>query len=374
MKLLHISDLHIGKKIKGFSLIEDQKYILNQIIEVALREKVDGILIAGDIYDCSIPTIEAVNLFDSFISRIHREKIACYAVSGNHDNISRVTFGSNIMAEENIYFAKKYAGNITPIDAGEDVKIWLLPFIRPLDIREYYPDFSNCSYEEMMQNVMKNLEIDESKTNILVAHQFVTNNGVSPERSESETVSLGTLDNIDISNFEKFDYVALGHIHKSQAMGSKFIRYGGSPLKYSFSEKNDKKAMVILNISKKNVDIDFIPYEPLKDMKEFAGTFDELMSSEKCNDYVRIVLKDEDYITDVKHKLEAKFSNIMEIAYDNAFTREDKELQKLENVKTQTPLDLFKTFYEIQNNRELDEEQTKVVTDVFRELNVEVDA
>ena len=240
MKFLHISDLHIGKKVKGFSLFDDQIHVLKQILTVAKEKEVDGIIIAGDIYDTSTPSSEAVSYFDKFISDIHELGISCYAVSGNHDSVYRVAFGSDIMAKRNIYFAKRYSGKIEPIEADKNTNIWLLPFIRPVDVREYHSDFAVGSYEEMMQAVIGNLDIDTKKTNILVAHQFITSSGKSPETSDSETVSLGTLDNIDAKNFDMFDYVALGHIHKPQAMGRETVRYAGSPLKYSFSEKNDK--------------------------------------------------------------------------------------------------------------------------------------
>lgn len=373
MKLLHISDLHLGKKLKGYSLLDDQRFILNQILDTAKDKNVDGIIIAGDIYDVSIPSTEAINLFDNFITQLCNENIACYAVSGNHDNIYRVTFGSDIMAKGNIHFAKKYAGNITPIKADENTYIWLLPFIRPMDVREFYPDFTNSSYEEMMQNVMKNLNVDESKTNILVAHQFVTCNGKKPERTESETVSLGTLDNIDISNFEKFDYVALGHLHKSQAMGKDTIRYGGSPLKYSFSEKDDNKSMVLLNIENKTINIEKIPYKPLRDMQEIEGLFENLQKLSPSEDYIKIILNDETYILDVKSKFETIFPNVMEISYNNIASRENQDITLIDTTEKYSPMDLFKTFYKQQHNQDLDEEQEKIILDIFKDLNMEVE-
>ena len=296
MKLIQISDLHIGKKIKGFSLIEDQQHILNQVLETAKKEKVQGIIVAGDIYDTSIPTIEAVNLFNEFISALHSMGVKCYIVSGNHDNIHRVSFGSQIMANEGIYFAKKYDGELTPIEIDKDINLWLLPFIRPFEVREFHNDFACGSYEEMMHTIIANSKIDTTKTNILVAHQFVTCNGSSPDRSESEISSLGTMDNIDVSAFEAFDYVALGHIHKPQPMGRQTVRYSGSPLKYSFSEKNDKKSMIILDIQNKDIKYSFIEFKPLRDMVEIVGTFEEITKLNPTSDFVRIVLKDEDYI------------------------------------------------------------------------------
>ena len=369
MKLLHISDLHIGKKVKGFSLLEDQKYILKQITETAVEQKVAGIIIAGDIYDVSSPSNDAINLFDNFITDIHSKGISCYVVSGNHDSIYRIAFGSDIMAKENIYFAKRYKGEIIPIEAGKNVNIWLLPFIRPMDIREYHQDFAIGSYDEMMQAVIKNLDINTKKTNILVTHQFVTCSGKSPEKSDSEIAALGTLDNVDVSNFKEFDYVALGHIHKPQIMGRDTVRYAGSPLKYSFSEKNDKKSMVLLDISPdKKIKQELIPFKPLHDMREYIGTFEELSKNQETDDYVRIILKDENYITDIKHKLENKFKNIMEILYDNTYTRENKDIKNVQFIKNKTPFDLFNQFYEIQNDRPLNDIQSEIVNEIFTEM------
>jgi exonuclease SbcD len=309
-------------------------------------------------------------MFDTFVSEIHSLGIACYAVSGNHDSIYRISFGSNIMAKENVYFAKKYSGKIEPIAADKDTDIWLIPFIRPVDVREYHPDFSIGSYEEMMQSVIKNLNIDEKKTNIVVAHQFITYSGKKPITCDSETVSLGTIDNIDASNFSKFDYVALGHIHRPQTMGSDVVRYSGSPLKYSFSEKDDKKSMVLIETSNKEIKIDLIPFKPLRDMKEFTGTYDELIKLPVTEDYARIVLKDENYISDVKHKLENNFKNIMEIVYDNAFTSKNNAIESAILSKKQTPSELFADFYELQNNTKLDNEKSKIVKEVFENLEV----
>lgn len=371
MKLIQISDLHIGKKIKGFSLIEDQKHILNQVIEVAKKEAVNGVIIAGDIYDTSVPTVDAVNLFNDFISELHSMGIKCYIVSGNHDNIHRVSFGSQIMAKEGIHFAKKYDGEFTPLEIEKNINLWLLPFVRPFDVREFHNDFACGSYDEMIQTIFENASIDTLKTNILVAHQFITCNGNNPERSESETSSLGTMDNIDVSNFEKFDYVALGHIHKPQPMGRQTVRYSGSPLKYSFSEKKDKKSLIILDIKPKDITYDFIEFKPLRDMVEIVGTFEEIIKLKPTQDFVRIVLKDEDYILDVKKKLEPIFENIMEIVYDNSFTQTNNFSDMTLQDEKLSPLELFKIFYEKQNNKEMNKEQIDIIKDIFKDLNME---
>ena len=370
MKLLHISDLHIGKKVKGFSLLEDQKYILEQIAETLKEKEVDGLIIAGDIYDVSSPSNDAICLFDKFITTVHSMGVSCYVVSGNHDSVYRVAFCSDIMAKENVHFAKRYEGEILPIEADKNINIWLLPFIRPTDVREYHSDFATGSYDEMMRTVIKHLDIDTKKTNILVAHQFITNAGKPPEKSESEIVSLGTLDNIDVSVFDDFDYVALGHIHKPQIMGRDTVRYSGSPLKYSFSEKDDKKAMVLIEItSNKKIKQELIPFKPLRDMQEYVGTFDKLSKyPSTIEDFVRIVIKDELQIIDVKHKLENRFKNIMEIIYDNASTKENKTIESAIRIKTQTPFDLFNQFYEQQNNQPLNDEQVQIVKKILTEM------
>ena len=373
MKFLHVADLHIGKKLKGYSLLEDQKFVLNQIIQTALEKKVDGVLIAGDVYDTSIPNIEAVNLFDKFLSDLVLNNINAYIVSGNHDNIHRITFGSNIMSKAGIHFAKKYDGELKPLKLSDNVNIWLLPFIRPMDIREFHPDFQTSNYNEMMKVVIENAKIDETQTNVLVAHQFVTCGAQTPERSESETCSLGTMDNVDVSNFDKFDYVALGHIHKSQPMGRNEVRYAGSPLKYSFSELNQKKQMVILNVQDKKVDLEFIDFKFVNELKEFVGSFEKLSQQEPTDAYVRLVVQD-DYILDIKHKLESVFKNIMEIEFDNETTRENNSLTYSEDMENLSPFELFKDFYQQQNNKTMTDEQLKIVQEVFEEMDMEVNA
>lgn len=366
MKLLHLSDLHIGRKLKGFPLIEDQKHILNEIFNIAKKEEVNGVIISGDIYDTSIPNTEAINLFDKFISDMNNEGIACYIVSGNHDNVYRVSFGSSIMAKENIHFAKRYSGELQPIKADKNTCIWLLPFIRPADVREFHNDFTTSNYEEMMKTVLKNIDLDEKKVNILVAHQYITANGVAPERSESETGSLGTLDSIDYSVFDKFDYVALGHIHKPQSMGRKTVRYSGSPLKYSFSEVDHKKSACLIEINKKEVSYTKIPLTPLRDMKEFKGSFEEMMKL-RSDDYVHVTLTD-DFIPDVKSRLETVFPYLMQIDYDNARTRNESKLEAFDTQAEKSLSENFEEFYFAQNQTELNDNQKKIIEEILEEM------
>ena len=369
MKIFHIADLHIGKIVNGFPMLEEQKSVLNSILDEAEKKKIDGIIIAGDIYDKSVPSTDAIDVFDDFVTKLSEKNIKSYIVSGNHDSVQRVSFGANIMAKNNIYFAKSYSGKIEPImaDDKEKIAIWLLPFVRPTDVRPFHSEEISCGkYQDAVETVIKNMDIDKNITNILVAHQFVTNNGVSPLRSESENSSLGTLDNIDVSVFDDFDYVALGHIHNPQSIGRNTVRYAGSPLKYSFSEINQKKAVTVLNIHGKEIEINKIPIKPIRDFKELKGSFKEIMQ-QGCDDYVRITLTD-DYILDVKNRLETVFPNIMLIDYDNALTRETKALTEITNIKQKNIFEHFADFYQIQNNRELNENEQKIVNSVIEKL------
>lgn len=369
MKIFHIADLHIGKIVNGFSMLEEQKYVLNNILDEAEKEKINGIIIAGDIYDKSIPSVDAIDVFDDFVTKLSEKNISSYIVSGNHDSVQRVSFGASIMAKNNIHFAKSYNGKIEPIMANdkEKIAIWLLPFVRPTDVRPFHNEEISCGkYQDAVETVVKNMDIDKNITNILVAHQFVTNNGVSPLRSESENSSLGTLDNIDFSVFNDFDYVALGHIHNPQSMGRKTVRYAGSPLKYSFSEINQKKSITVLDIQNKKVEITQIPIKPIHDFKELKGSFKEIMK-QGCDDYVHITLTD-DLIIDVKNRLETVFPNIMLLDYDNASTREKNAIAEITNLKQKNIYEHFADFYYLQNNKELDENETEIVNNVLEEL------
>lgn len=369
LKIFHIADLHIGKIVNGFSMLEEQKYVLNNILEEAEKERIDGIIIAGDIYDKAIPSTDAIDVFDDFVTKLSEKNISSYIVSGNHDSVQRVSFGASIMAKNNIHFAKSYNGKIEPIMANneEKIAIWLLPFVRPTDVRPFHSEEISCGkYQDAVETVVKNMDIDKNITNILVAHQFVTNNGVSPLRSESENSSLGTLDNIDVSVFDDFDYVALGHIHNPQSMGRKTVRYAGSPLKYSFSEINQKKSITVLEIHGKDIEINQIPIKPIRDFKEIKGSFKDIIK-QGCDDYVRITLTD-DFILDVKNRLETVFPNIMLIDYDNASTRETKALTEIKNLKQKNIFEHFADFYYLQNNKELNENEQKIVNNVIEKL------
>lgn len=374
MKIIHLADLHIGKRVNEFSMIDDQKHILNQILEIIDKEKPDAVIIAGDVYDKQVPSIEAVELLDSFISDISKRKTTTFIISGNHDSAERLAFGSSLMAMGKIYISPVYNGKISKYTLKNDfgsANFYLLPFVKPSHVKRFFPDEKIESYTDAIKVVVDNLKLDTSKINILIAHQFVT--GAS--RTESEEISVGGLDNVDASVFEDFDYVALGHIHRPQKIGTERIRYCGTPLKYSFSEVNDTKSVSIIKInSKEDFNLRMIPLIPKRDMRKIRGTYEELTtktSYENTNtdDYIHVTLTDEFNVADAIQKLRVIYKNIMKLEYDNMRTRESRKINLDDMViENKNPLEIFSEFYKLQNNKEMDDEQKEIIKKIMEEV------
>lgn len=374
MKIIHLADLHIGKRVNEFSMIDDQKYILNQILEIIDKEKPDAVIIAGDVYDKQVPSIEAVELLDSFISDISKRKTTTFIISGNHDSAERLAFGSSLMAMGKIYISPVYNGKISKYTLKNDfgsANFYLLPFVKPSHVKRFFPDEKIESYTDAIKVVVDNLKLDTSKINILIAHQFVT--GAS--RTESEEISVGGLDNVDASVFEDFDYVALGHIHRPQKISTKRIRYCGTPLKYSFSEVNDTKSVSIIEInSKEDFNLRMIPLIPKRDMRKIRGTYEELTtktSYENTNtdDYIHVTLTDEFNVADAIQKLRVIYKNIMKLEYDNMRTRESRKINLDDMViENKNPLEIFSEFYKLQNNKEMNDEQKEIIKKIMEEV------
>ena len=374
MKIIHLADLHIGKRVNEFSMIDDQKHILNQILEIIDKEKPDAVIIAGDVYDKQVPSIEAVELLDSFISDISKRKTTTFIISGNHDSAERLAFGSSLMAMGKIYISPVYNGKISKYTLKDDfgsANFYLLPFVKPSHVKRFFPDEKIESYTDAIKVVVDNLKLDTSEINILIAHQFVT--GAS--RTESEEISVGGLDNVDASVFEDFDYVALGHIHRPQKIGTERIRYCGTPLKYSFSEVNDAKSVSIIEInSKEDFNLRTIPLVPKRDMRKIRGTYEELITktsyeSTNTDDYIHVTLTDEFNVVDAIQKLRVIYKNIMKLEYDNIRTRESRKIN-LDNmvIENKNPLEIFSEFYKLQNNKEMDDEQKKIIKKIMEEV------
>ena len=374
MKIIHLADLHIGKRVNEFSMIDDQKYILNQILEIIDNEKPDAVIIAGDVYDKQVPSIEAVELLDSFISDISKRKTTTFIISGNHDSAERLAFGSSLMAMGKIYISPVYNGKISKYTLKNDfgsANFYLLPFVKPSHVKRFFPDKKIESYTDAIKVVVDNLKLDTSEINILIAHQFVT--GAS--RTESEEISVGGLDNVDASVFEDFDYVALGHIHRPQKIGTERIRYCGTPLKYSFSEVNDTKSVSIIEInSKEDFNLRTIPLIPKRDMRKIRGTYEELTtktSYENTNtdDYIHVTLTDEFNVADAIQKLRVIYKNIMKLEYDNMRTRESRKINLDDMViENKNPLEIFSEFYKLQNNKEMNDEQKEIIKKIMEEV------
>ena len=375
MKLFHLSDLHIGKRVNEFSMIEDQKYILKRILELTEEEKPDGIILAGDIYDKQIPSAEAVQVFDEFITRLAGRAIPVFIISGNHDSAERLAFGGRLLNSRGIYLSPVYDGSVTKIplkDQYGTVWIHLLPFIRPSTVRHVFENEADLvtDVQTAAETVIRHMEIDLKDRNILVAHQFVT--GAS--RCESEDVQVGGLDNIDAAVFTPFDYTALGHIHSPQNVGTDRVRYCGTPLKYSFSEVDQEKSITVVELEKKGtVRTSLLPLKPLRDMRKLRGTYLELTDRSfyrdmNREDYIQVTLTDEDDVPDGLQKLRVIYPNIMQLLYDNQRTKTTQEVDAAQAVEKKTEMELFYEFYELQNNQPMTKQQKDFAEQLIREI------
>ncbi len=369
MKFIHISDLHLGKRLHETSLIEDQNQILNQILNIIDDEKPSGIFIAGDIYDKSMPSAEAVSLFDLFMCELAKRRLQVFVISGNHDSPERIAFGSKIMDSVGVHLSPIYNGEITPTtlqDEYGDIEIYMLPFIKPSHVRRFYQSEDINSYNDAVKVAVDKMKIDKTKRNVLITHQFVT----GAIRSDSEE-SVGGTDNVDASVFFDFDYVALGHLHSPQFCSNKKIRYSGTPLKYSFSEANDTKSVTVVNLGKKgeNPDIKTINLKPLRDMRKIRGTFNDLISvAERTDDYVQITLTDEDDIPNAMNRLQTVYKNALELKYDNQRTRVNATILAIDDIKIKTPYELFSDFYVERNNVEMSDVQKAYMKSLIEKI------
>ena len=376
MKLIHLSDLHIGKRVNEFSMAEDQKYILNQILEIIDREQPDCVVIAGDVYDKSIPSAEAVQILDDFLTRLAGRKIPTAMISGNHDSPERLSFGAQLMKESGIYVSPVYDGQVQSIgfaDEYGEVRVYLLPFLKPATVRHVYEKETVESYQDAVETAISHLPFNTSCRNVLVAHQFAA--GAS--RCESEEMSVGGIDQVDVSVFDDFDYVALGHIHSPQSAGRPAVRYCGTPLKYSFSEAGQQKSVSVVELFEKGrVEIREVPLTPLRDMRKIRGTYLELTARSfyqgtNTEDYIQAILTDEEDIPDGMQKLRIIYPNLMRLEYDNRRTRENRQIQQAADAEEKSEAELFSQLYELQNNQPLDEEQKQFLEAVIRQVKGE---
>lgn len=374
---MHLADLHLGKRVNGFSMMEDQEYLLNRILEIMEEEQPDGLLIAGDVYDKTIPPAEAVRLMDDFLTAVAAKHVPVFLISGNHDSAERVAFGHQLMQGSGIWISPVYDGTIrhhTLEDRWGEVNIYLIPFLRPSVVRSFFPDVEIEDYTDALRTIIEDLQVDTSQRNVVLAHQFVTAAGALPETCDSEQLSVGGLDRVDGSVFSPFDYTALGHLHGPQRVGSETIRYAGSPLKYSFSELHQKKSVTVAELrAKGETEIRQIPLQPRREMIELRGTFEEILEEarkkgELQTDYYHMILTDETDVVDALSRLREYYPNIMLLDYDNRRTRSQKEVEQLDRVEERTPGELFAALYEQQNGQEMDSDRKEYLDGLIREI------
>lgn len=370
MKILHLSDLHFGKRLNNFSLLEDQYHVNRQIFKLAKDTHIEAVIIAGDVFDRQIPSAGAVQLFDDFLNFWAELNLPVFIISGNHDSAERLSFGAHIFSQNNIYISPVYNGQIKPIslnDAYGKINFYLLPFIKPATVRPFFPDEKINSYTEAVQTVLNNLPLNKDERNILIAHQFVT----GAVLSDSEEIVVGGLDNVDAHVFDAFDYVALGHIHTPQTILRDSIRYCGTLLKYSFSEANQQKCATVIDIKAKGqMDITAYPVKPLHDMRKIKGTYAELTDRQNyigtdTDDYILATLTDEEDVPDAIGRLRSIYPNIMQLDYDNIRTRTRNNIEAVDINTSKAPLELFGEFYKLQNNQPLNETQSQIMQDLI---------
>ena len=378
MKFIHLSDLHLGKRVNEISMTDDQAYILTQIIDIIDAEQPDAVVIAGDVYDKSVPPAEAVTLFDGFLCRLAERSLPVLIISGNHDSPERLAFGGRLMEGAGIHLSPVYDGKVEPVtlsDSHGDVHFWLLPFVKPAHVKRYFPDAGIESYTDALRTAVENMGVDFTGRNVLVTHQFVT----GAATCESEEISVGGSDNVDISVFDGFDYVALGHLHGPQNIGSNRVRYCGTPLKYSFSEAGHHKSVTVVELGEKgSLHLQTIPLNPRHDLREIRGTFAELTDKSfyqgtAVEDYLHIILTDEEDVPEAVGQLRVIYPNLMKLSYDNTRTRTNRVIDAAEDVKRKPPLELFEELYEIQNNQPMSEVQrafARELIESIREGNV----
>lgn len=370
MKLMHLSDLHLGKRLNEFSLLEDQCFILQQLVELVRSEQHDCVLLAGDIYDKPVPPAEAVTLFDDFLNKLAQLTTVC-VTSGNHDSAERLAFGAQLMREGGVHFCGLYTGEpqcVTLQDAYGSVHIYLLPFLKPAHVRHCLPPEKAeqvTTYHEALRCAVERLHINAAERNVLVAHQFVT----GAQTAGSEAVNVGGVDNIGAEVFADFDYTALGHIHKAQNVGSERVRYSGTPLKYSFAEWQQEKSVTLVELGEKGrVSVTALPLAPLRDLRKLRGSYEELMSKDfydelpkdsdgLLRDFYHLTLTDEEDVPDAVQKLRSVYKNLLQLEYDNKRTRTDNAIEGAERVVEKSPLELMEEFYQLQNNQALSEKQ-----------------
>lgn len=374
MKFLHLADLHLGKRVNGFSMLEDQAHILRQILAILDDEQPDGVLIAGDVYDKSVPSVEAVGLLDGFLTELRARGVPVLLISGNHDSPERLAFGGRVMDSCGIHISPVYDGALAPVTLHDEfgpVHVWLLPFVKPAHVRRWFPDADIESYTDAVAEAVAHMNVDTAARNVLVTHQFVTGG----TRSGSEELSVGGTDNVDSGVFAPFDYVALGHLHGAQHIGRETLRYAGSPLKYSFSEARQHKSVTVVTLGEKgDVQVRTAALTPLRELREIRGSYDELTArsfyehTTYRSDYLHLILTDEQDVFDAMSRLRTIYPYLMTLDYDNARTRAAGGMSVPAETERRTPLELFEALYKRQNHQPMSEVQREYIAQLMEQI------
>lgn len=373
MKLLHLSDLHLGKSVHEFSMLEDQEYILKVILNIIDDESPQAVLISGDVFDRTVAPTEALRLFDDFLDGFARRSIEVFIISGNHDSADRLAFGSRLIDKSGVHISRVYDGQITPYvlsDEFGELNVFLLPFLKPVQVKRFFPEAEITTWTGAVRTVIDHLTIDDSNRNVLLAHQFVT----GATTCESEEINVGGADNVDAEVFSQFDYVALGHLHGAQNIGRQTLRYCGTPLKYSFSEVSHKKTVTVVEFAEKGViAVREIPLIPKRDMQEIRGKYLEITSRDfyqnlNTDDYYHITLTDEDDQPGAIGKLRVIYPNLMRLGYDNMRTRSESSVTGIADASQYTPIQLFDMLYEEQNGQTLSDTQRVFLDDLIEQV------
>lgn len=376
MKFVHLSDLHLGKRVNGYSMIEDQKYILIKILNVIDEQKAEAVVIADDVYDKPIPPTEAVQLFDDFLFRLVERNLQILVISGNHDSPERIAFGSRFMDKSGVHMSQVYNGKNDLVELKDKygkVNFYMLPFVKPSNVRRFFEDEEINTYTDAVRVAVSHMNVNKKARNVIITHQFVT----GAQRSESETIAVGGTDNVDSYVFDDFDYVALGHIHGPQNVGKNTVRYCGTPLKYSFSEISHKKSVTVVEMKGKgNVKVSTVDLTPKLDMREIKGTYEELTfkknyENTNTEDYLHIILTDEEDVADAVAKLRCVYPNLMKLDYDNTRTRNSLALTQAEETEKKSDTELLSEFFEKQNGKPLSDEQLEYAANLFEQIKEE---
>lgn len=382
MKFLHLGDLHIGKSLNGFNLIDDQRHILGELLELIEAKQTDAVLLAGDIYDRSIPSEEAVGVLDWFLGRLAEMRIPTFLISGNHDSDERLNFGSGLFRSANIYISAKYDGQLAHVALTDElgpVNVWLMPFIKASQVAHFYPDDEIESYDDAVRAAIRHSGIQPQERNILVAHQFVVGDGKDPECSGSESVrtqEVGMVERVGYSAFDEFDYVALGHIHSPQMVGREQVRYAGSPLKYSLSEAAGNKYATFVTLrGKGDVSVELVSLVPKRDLRHLKGPLAALTAKENVtdpDDYIYATLTDEEPIPNSMEILKQSYPNLVRMDIENSHTHELEmvDISKIEGNKSFP--EIFSEFYKTIYHCDISEEELSLMLEAAKEGGLDV--